>query len=72
MKHRSSNYGFPVMTKQETEMALFAVSAIEELRDGSVINVNYSSFPNVEQERETSTLLTAAEKPLKRQAELAL
>lgn len=47
MKHRSRSYGFPVMTKQETEIVLFAVNAIEEVQAGSVFQVDHSPLQNV-------------------------
>jgi modification methylase len=52
-KHTSTNYRFPVVTKQETDMALLRLDAVDAAEDGRIV-ATYSDMPPLSAEHEDS------------------
>lgn len=72
LKYRSTRYGFPVMTRQETEIEFWSVDAIAEETGGSEYTVHYSPLPTMNTGLSSQALLATVNNALNVQATLAL
>jgi DNA modification methylase len=65
LKYENIHYGFPVMTRQETELLIHPLEEVREL-DSLGFEVTYSNGPQFDSHQHIKTAASASEKPVPR------